>query len=219
MSKLPVLSGPARGRLSWRGLMAMIALALGTVPALHGTTVRPPSFEEMVDGSDCIVRARVTEVSSYEEPRGKKTVIRTRVTLDVIETIAGEPPTPLVLTLLGGRVGDRELRVAGVPTFIVGQEEIFFVKDNGKAFYPTYAVMHGRYPVKRDKSTGREYLTRSNGVPLLDTAEIATPLPTGAPAQLQLRTRSASEAITPADLAGKIRSRRAAVEGGKSHVR
>jgi len=214
MSKSLVLSGPARGRLSWRGLMSMIALALCAVPVVQATTVLPPSFEEMVEGADCIVRARVTEVSSYEEPRGKKTVIRTRVTLDVIETIAGEPPTPLVLTLLGGRVGERELRVAGVPTFIVGQEEIFFVKDNGKAFYPTYAVMHGRYPVKRDKATGREYLTRSNGVPLTDTAEIATPMPEGAAAGLQRRARSANDALTPTAFTTKIRELRGNVREG-----
>lgn len=183
----------------------ILALSLALFNAAFATTVVPPSFDEMAAESDYIVRARVTEVSSFEEDRPGKTLIRTRVTLELIETIAGEPPSPLVLTLLGGRVGDRELRVAGVPVFIVGQEEIFFVKDNGTAFYPTYAVMHGRYPIKRDKATGREYLTRTNGVPLTDLAEIATPLSQGPAAALQLRTRSASEALSPAVFAERVR--------------
>lgn len=183
----------------------ILALSLALFNAAFATTVVPPSFDEMAAESDYIVRARVTEVSSFEEDRPGRALIRTRVTLELIETIAGEPPSPLVLTLLGGRVGDRELRVAGVPVFIVGQEEIFFVKDNGTAFYPTYAVMHGRYPIKRDKATGREYLTRTNGVPLTDLAEIATPLSQGPAAALQLRTRSASEALSPAVFAERVR--------------
>lgn len=182
-----------------------LALSLALFNAAFATTVVPPSFDEMAAESDYIVRARVTEVSSFEEDQPGRALIRTRVTLELIETIAGEPPSPLVLTLLGGRVGDRELRVAGVPVFIVGQEEIFFVKDNGTAFYPTYAVMHGRYPIKRDKATGREYLTRTNGVPLTDLAEIATPLSQGPAAALQLRTRSASEALSPAVFAERVR--------------
>lgn len=188
----------------------MVSL-IGFVVA-QATTVVPPSFDELASEADFVVRARVTELTPVESDHGGKRVIHTRITLDVIDTIAGTPPSPLVLTMLGGRVGDREMRVAGVPSFVVGQEEIFFVKDNGIAFYPTYAVMHGRYPIKRDKATGREYLTRTNGVPLTDVAEIATPLSEGGAAALQRRARSATDALAPADLAARVRSVREARE-------
>lgn len=176
---------------------------------MRATTVIAPTFDELAAQADYVVRARVSEVSSYEEARGSQTIVRTRVTLDVSEVIAGNPPSPLVLTVLGGRVGDREMRVAGVPEFIVGMEEIFFVKDNGMAFYPIYAIMHGRYPIKRDKATGREYLTRTNGVPLTDVAEVATPVTSGELAARQRRVRSTSDALTPSDFANRVRERRA----------
>lgn len=194
--------------------MKRLLFALGAMfcNALWATTVVPPSFDELASEADFVVRARVTELASVESEHSGKRVIHTRITLDVIDTIAGTPPSPLVLTMLGGRVGDREMRVAGVPSFVVGQEEIFFVKDNGLAFYPTYAVMHGRYPIKRDKATGREYLTRTNGVPLTDVAEIGTPVAEGGVAALQRRARSATDALAPADLAARVRSVREARE-------
>lgn len=194
-----------------------LCLALGVLaasPLLRATTVVPPQFAELSARADYVVRARVTNVASELRPRAQgRDLIQTRVTLEVIEVIAGQPPQPLVLTLLGGRVGDQEMIVHGVPTFQVGDEDILFVKDNGKNFHPLYAVMHGRYPVKRDKTTGREYVTRSNGVPLADTAEVALPMSDGGAATLQRQRRASADALTPAQFAQQIRQTRQSPEG------
>ena len=185
--------------------LLLVALLLCAPLASRATTVVPPSFAELTQDSDFVVRARVTAVRYESRERNGKPVPYTQIDVEVLEVIVGEPPQPLVLTMLGGKIGDGELVVAGAPRFVVGDEDILFVRGNGKNFYPLYAVMHGRYPVKRDKATGREYVTRSNGVPMEDVAEVATPVVEGAAAQLQQRSRRVANALSPAEFSQLIR--------------
>ena len=186
-------------------LGALISTALRS---LEATTVVPPKFAELVSGADYVVRARVKAIRYEAKERpGKPPLIYTKVTLEVIETIAGQPPAEPELTVLGGRWGDHELRVEGLPQFEVGQEEVMFVHGNGRVFYPLYAAMHGRYPIRKDKE-GREFITRTNGVQLDDVAEVAAPLTQGPAAELQQRFKKSSDALTPAKFIEQVRAQR-----------
>ena len=176
-------------------------------PVLHATTVRPPQFADLVNGSDYVVRARVKSLAAHTEQRGTRTVVVTQMELDVTEVIAGTPPQPLVLTMLGGEADGIGMRITGAPKFAVGDEDVLFVQGNGRNFSPFYAFMHGRYPVLKD-GAGREYVARSNRVPLSDVAEIATPLVDGPVAALQARAKSAAPAMTPAEFIQRIRTER-----------
>jgi len=197
----------------WARLAAMALCWAGPagVP-LGATTVIPPEFPELVHGSDYVVRARVKQLVCESEMRGERELIFTRIELEVLDVIAGAPPQPLWLIMLGGRSGDRELVVEGVPRFQVGDEEIFFVQGNGRNFYPLYAVMYGKYPVRRDKVTGREYVTRSNGVPLRDVSEVTLPLAAGPAAELQRRLAHVEDALSPAEFSRLIRKQRESVQ-------
>lgn len=193
-----------------RYLLAGLALGLMLPSArLLATTVVPPDFSQLVNGSDYIVRARVKAISTETRLRADgHERIYTNVELEVLEVIAGTPPTPLVLTMLGGRSGDKELTIAGAPKFVVGNEDILFVQNNGKAVSPLYAMMHGQYPVLRDKARGRTYVSRSNLVPLQSTAEVSLPLSEGKPAELLRRMTNPSQALTPAQFIQSIRNTR-----------
>lgn len=189
-------------------LGAILVLAC-VFPALHGTTVVPPQFAELVNGSDYIVRARVRSVTPEIRMRKGAEVIYTNVELEVLEVIAGTPPKPLVLSMLGGRIGDRELVVQGAPVLHVGNEDILFVKGNGRAFNPLFAIMHGQYPVMADqKHPGRRYMNRSNLVPLLDPSEVSQPMAEGNTAERLRRLRDPSQAMTPADFVKAIKKLR-----------
>jgi hypothetical protein len=186
-------------------LALIFSVVAPVVPGARATTVRPPQFQELVAGSDYIVRAVVKTVrSEYAAPGSDK--ILTFVELEVTEVIAGTPPTPLVLRMLGGRVGDDQLIVQGAPQFKVGDEDVLFVRGNGKQFYPLMAVMHGRYPVLREAATGRKYVARSNRVPLEDTAEVVMPMAEGAAATLQQRLKQPGRALTPEDFVRQIKA-------------
>lgn len=164
--------GAARG--GWLvGLL--LAVACGVASA-RATTVVPPAFDALVNGSDYIVRAVVKSVAAEKRAGARGVKIVTRVELEVLEVVAGNPPENVTLELLGGTVGKETLSVRGMPQFHVGDEDILFVSGNGRTICPLYGMMHGRYAIERDAASGRRYVVRSDGMPLRDTAQISTPL-------------------------------------------
>lgn len=178
----------------------------GLASGLRATSVVPPEFSELVHESDYVVQGRVTAVESAWEAHGKSRVIVTRVTVEVLEVIAGEPPMPLVLTMLGGKVGEQEMVLEGAPRFHVGDEDILFIQGNGRQVSPLTRIMHGLYRVLRDPATGRAYVARNNGEPLTATSEVAQPLESAtgdAPAETMHRI---SRALSPTDFVTRIRA-------------
>ena len=126
--------------------------------------------------------------------------------MEVLEIIAGEPPSPLVLTMVGGKIGEKEMVLEGAPRFEAGDEDILFVRANGRAVSPLTRIMHGRYRIEKDTASGREYVARNNGEPLTNTSEVSQPLHTdehGAQAALPSRVQ---RAISPADFVQRIRA-------------
>lgn len=158
----------------WRLAIALVAVSL--VPTAQATTVIPPEFPALVSDSDYIVHATVKSVHCEKRPSARGVKIVTLVELEVVDTVVGTSPAALTLQLLGGRVGDEQVRVEGMPQFHVGDEDVLFVQGNGRTICPLPGMMHGRYPVQRDAATGRRYMLRADGAPLLTTTEISTPL-------------------------------------------
>jgi hypothetical protein len=173
-----------------------------------GTTVVPPSFSELVQGSDYIVRAKVTSTVSVWRDTSNGRQIFTEVELNVSEVIAGEPPTPLILQVAGGKVGKREMELVGAPKLVVGEEGFFFIKGNGQNLYPLTGLMHGLYPVRKSAGDKREFVARGNGEPLRETAAVAQPM---AARQMDAAAMAveAAKALTPSDFARAIRGARA----------
>ncbi len=189
--------------------LSLLAALLLAGPALQATSVVPPTFKELVNGSDYIVRAKVKAVTSEIRLRNGRELIYSKVELEVSEVIAGTPPTPLVLTMLGGKVGEKGMTVSGAPHFAVGNEDILFIRDNGKSVYPLYAMMHGDYPLLQEEKPGkRTYVNRSNLVPLLSTDEVAQPMEQGSSAERLRRMRDPSAALSPADFIKAIKNAR-----------
>jgi hypothetical protein len=182
---------------------------------LAATTIVPPEFSELVNQSDFIVRAVVKSVDSHVEENARGHKIYTQVELEIREVIAGRPPRPLVLRILGGKVGGEEMVLEGAPEFNIGDEDILFVQGNGQQIFPLVAISHGRYPIQREGGTGREFVARANKVPLRNTAEVARPLGEGAQAQRQLQGMASTPALTPADF---VRQIKAAVKATNSRL-
>jgi hypothetical protein len=172
--------------------------------AARATTVIAPSFDRLVDSSDYIVRATVKSVVSEWRDNPDKPgqrYIGSRVELEVLETVKGTPPSPLVLDLVGGKVGDKELAIDGMPKFVVGEENILFVKGNGRQIVPLVGMMHGKFSVRRDKRTGRDEVIRHTGDPLYSEKDLAQ-----SDAASAGPTRDAKAApLTAADFTTRIR--------------
>ena len=201
LHKIPV--GRKKGILPLRWL-TLAAAFVGGMGTSFATSVVPPQFDELVNHADYIVRASVVAVTSESRPtaNGASTIF-SRVELAVEETIAGKPPTPLVLEVLGGRVGDREMRVTGAPTYKVGDRAIFFVQGNGKQIYPLVRMMHGVYPIEQDTASGRNFIVRSDRSPLVDVNDVARPFEG---AEALRAARSKERALTPEQFTARIQA-------------
>jgi len=177
---------------------------------LAATTVTPPAFEDLVNKSEYIVRTVVKSITCERREGGNgRQLIYTFVEFEVREVVAGTPPQPLVLRMLGGQVDDEVLEIAGAPKFEVGQEDILFVRGNGRQFTPLTAMMHGRYPILKEAATGRAYMARSNRAPLTEVSEVSLPLveqPVGQAGVRMPAQAAPSAALTPAAFVQRIRN-------------
>ena len=184
-------------------IISVVAMVVCSALPLSASTVNQPSFGDLVQQADYIVHVTVKSVTAEWKIDGPNLHIMTKVELEVNEVVAGTPPQPLVLTLLGGRIGDQELRVEGAPRFKVGDEDILFIHGNGQQFTPLVAMQYGRYPIKRDAATGAAYVTRANGVPLYGEQEVI--LPPGVASALKVRQPGALP-LSPTDFKKQIRT-------------
>jgi hypothetical protein len=190
-----------------RFLVRRTCLAAAFIGALAGftstaTTVVEPSFDELVNQSDYIIRGVVKSVvpEKRQLPNGSHTIF-SKVEIEVRDVVAGTVPTKVVLEVLGGTLEGRELSIEGAPKFTVGQEAIYFVQGNGAQIFPLVRMMHGFYPVEKDAG-GREYVVRSNGSPLIDVQAPAE-AKTGPTAT---RSEQIAHALSPTDFITKIRA-------------
>lgn len=192
-----------------RLVFASVGCIILTAPT-RATTVNPPEFLQLVNESDYIVRAVVRSVSVELRlmPSGKSMPF-SRVELEVKQIIAGKPPAPLILEVLGGRTGERELSISGAPKFAVGEESILFVQGNGKQIYPLVRMAHGLYPIMKEAASGREYMARSDGAPLRSVNEVARPIHAAGGKVMppgQVTGQAASQALSPDDFIRQIRT-------------
>lgn len=194
------------GRDRLFALLAHALVGLWLVPMVNATTVIPPAFEELVNESDYIVHATVKAVASeWREDHGRRFIV-TKVDLEILEVINGVPPSILTLEMLGGQVGNEVMVVEGFPAFQAGQEDILFVRGNGKQICPLFAVMHGRYPIHRGKD-GHAHVLRGNRTPLRGTNEVSLPMESGREAGLpQWTSLDEAAALSPENFVRQIQA-------------
>jgi hypothetical protein len=161
-------------RLS-RLLSAVLAAALLTLSG-HAMSVVVPSFPELVATADTIIRGEVTDVHSAAVATAQGQAIKTFVTLHVERALKGSAGETFTLELLGGTVGTRTLRVPGMPVFKVGQRGVVFISENGQVLCPLVSAGYGRFQVRHDAATERDYVVRDNGTPLTSIDGVTQPM-------------------------------------------
>jgi hypothetical protein len=135
-------------------LLALITVAFSA--SLHSMVVIPAEFGEMVAGSQTIVHGRVVDVQSYETA-GRRT-IESLVTVQVVETIKGQPGNSAYFRLPGGQVGRYRRVMVGTPQCARGDEVVLFLKGNAPAVPMPFGLTQGVYRVNRD-AAGRATVT------------------------------------------------------------
>ncbi|MEY2525432.1 MAG: hypothetical protein QOE73_203, partial [Verrucomicrobiota bacterium] len=123
-------------------VLTCLSLALNPI---QGTTVIPPTFDELVSRAEVIFQGAVTDVRSQWTGEGAQHRIVSYVTFKVEDSVKGTPGQTYTLRMLGGTVDGETMEVADSPKFKVGDRDIIFVENNGSQFVPLVGIMHGRF--------------------------------------------------------------------------
>jgi hypothetical protein len=174
--------------------LAFIGIAFVRVTA---TSVIAPTFEQLVQQAELIFQGTVTEVRSVWEGEGAQRHIDTYVTLQIDNSLKGNPGRSYTIRVLGGTVGEDTIEVTCSPKFQLGDHQILFVEHNGQQFVPLVGIMHGQLRIEHDQQTGREFIATHDGDPLRDLTQLGRN-------QEAATTADAAEAISPDDLKATI---------------
>jgi hypothetical protein len=160
-----------------RWIVFSAALALVAVTIARATSIRPPNFDQLVENSGRIVHATVEQVRPYEDSYEGKRIVRTEVTLQVVESLDGNVSAGrLVIRHLGGSVNDLRLEVGAMPEYTPGQEVVLFLHGEGRYICPTVGWGHGKYFVDRSSVDGVARVRRSDGSSLQNLQQVAEPI-------------------------------------------
>ena len=143
-----------------------------SISGASGTTVIPPTFEEMVDRAELVFIGKVASFRAEWRTVGTDRAIFTLVEFETQEVMKGNAGKTVTLQFLGGTMGDVTLEVAGVPKFRAGDRVILFVEGNGNQICPIVGVFHGKFGLRKDDKTGSEIVLMHHGKPLHDLEEI-----------------------------------------------
>ncbi len=132
----------------------------------RATSVVPPSFDELVQGSSLVFRGEVTGVRVGVSGEAGERHPATFVTFAVERVLKGAADKSITLEFMGGELAGRRLLIVGLPRFVPGERGIFFIENQAGRLCPIMRLRHGRYRVVKDAVNGSEHVARDDGSPL-----------------------------------------------------
>jgi hypothetical protein len=110
-------------------VVPFLSLLLLAATQSYATTVERLGLEDLVKKAHTIVAGKVTSSRAYWSP--DRRLIYTEYTLEVDDSIKGRPGRTISVTTIGGKVGDTEWYVSGMPSFQKGENAVVFVETSG----------------------------------------------------------------------------------------
>jgi hypothetical protein len=109
-------------------MMRILLVILFMAASAYATTVQRLGLEDLVKRSRTIVVGRVTGSRTYWTPDRK--LILTNYTIRVDENMKGATSSTVEVTTIGGKIGDVELHMAGMPSFQSGESAVVFIEQS-----------------------------------------------------------------------------------------
>ncbi len=147
-------------RLTLRACAALFWLfGLGQ---LQASTVLELGFSDVVADAELVFEGRVTAVNSRESGG----IIHTWVTFEIVDILKGSwPENTVELSYLGGRLGNREMRVSNMELPRPGETGFYFVESLRESLvHPLVGWDQGRFLIER--SQAGERVTTADRQPL-----------------------------------------------------
>jgi len=119
-------------------------LALVVTNSSYATTVQRLGLDDLVKKAHTIVVGKVSGSRTYWSADRK--LILTGYTIQVDENIKGQASRSVEVTTIGGKIGDLELYVSGMPSFQKGESAVVFVEQSG-AYQTVVGLGQGKFTV------------------------------------------------------------------------
>lgn len=150
--------------------------AIGVVAiasVVSATTVRSMNLTDMVRSAGMIVEGTVvsSQVIYTEGPNGPMNV-RTLTTLDVSYTFKGEHVDQVVVTGMGGVVGDYSYNWPGVPRFQSGEQALLFLDRNPGGELTVTGLEQGRMSIVDKPGVGPVVTQSFDGLELVGARKL-----------------------------------------------
>lgn len=157
-------------------LFSLFWLAI-VLPA-QAMTVLPLYLDEIVADAQVAFQGICTANRTERDPQTGFVV--TYTTFDVREVLKGSAGTTHTIKQVGGRTGNENYRVEGVPSFVVGQEYVVFLAGVSSAgFSSPVGLSQGQFVVRsgpsgQEISNGRDFkeMLRGNSVQTLPSSTV-----------------------------------------------
>ncbi len=118
----------------------------------HATTVQRLDLEELVKKARTIVVGKVTGSRTYWSNDGK--IILTDYKIEVDESLKGQAAHTVAVTTVGGKIGDLELYVSGMPAFQNGENAVVFIEQSG-LYQTVVGLEQGKFTVNNGEVANR----------------------------------------------------------------
>jgi len=152
----------------WRSFLRLGVLAcLLTMAAsvmVGATSFEPVTFNDLVTQADVIFVGQVVDVRPYIVQTREHTIVKTRVTFGVDDPLYGTSSLVEVFDFLGGETADIGMKVAGMPTFTVGDRRVVFARRD-RSINPIVGFTQGLMKVARDAG-GVDRVLTLEGAPI-----------------------------------------------------
>jgi hypothetical protein len=142
----------------FRFLVLVCAFAAAAPAAVRATTFEPLTFNDLVTQADVIFVGDVVDVRPYTVQTRERTIVKTRVTFSVADPLYGTSSIVEVFDFLGGETQELGMRVAGMPTFAVGDRRVVFARRD-RSINPIVGFTQGLMKVTRDAGGVERVLT------------------------------------------------------------
>ena len=138
------------------GASALLASPALLVSTAQATTIAPLSLEQMVDGSDLIVRGTVTDVWTSSDMMG----LSTHVMVQVEKTLKGTSATEVEVFVPGGEIDGTISFVDGAPRYGVGERVLLLLDARKDGTYLNVALAGGKYDIKQNPADGSDMVVQ-----------------------------------------------------------
>jgi hypothetical protein len=130
----------------FRKIVLLFAFSLIFINATqsHATTVERLGLEDLVKKAHTIVVGKIAGSRTYWS--ADKKFILTDYTVNVSERIKGQGSRTIAVTTVGGKIGDIELYVSGMPSFDKDEDAVLFIETTG-AYETVVGLGQGKFTV------------------------------------------------------------------------